>query len=246
MPAGTVVECASGLRVTVLSGPHADDGRRLVRLDAEHGDVSTALGEAGRIPLPPYITRPVEPADRDRYQTVYAREPGSVAAPTAGLHFTPELIERIRDTGVDTTEVLLHVGPGTFRPVKVEDPHDHHVASEPFEIPEAAAVAIAQARSRGGRVIAVGTTVVRTLETAVQDDGVVRSGRGDTALVVVPGFRFRIVDALITNFHLPRSSLLLLVAAFAGREAILSAYREAIQRGYRFYSYGDAMLIDQK
>jgi len=246
MPAGTVVECGPELRVTVLSGPHAEDGRRLVRLDAARTDVRTALAEAGRIPLPPYITRPVEPGDRDRYQTVYARESGSVAAPTAGLHFTPELLERLRDHGVDTAEILLHVGPGTFRPVKVEDPRDHQVASEPFEIPEAAATAIAGARARGGRVIAVGTTVVRTLETAVQDDGTVPAGRGDTTLVVVPGFRFRVVDALITNFHLPRSSLLLLVAAFAGREEILAAYREAIQRGYRFYSYGDAMFIDQK
>ena len=239
---GAVIRCDSGLVVTVLGRPIADDGRREVRLDAP-GDADALVETAGAIPLPPYIARPPDRADRERYQTVYARESGSVAAPTAGLHFTPALIHEIRGRGIEIAEVVLHVGPGTFRPVKADDVRDHRVAPEPFEIPDGTASAIARARARAGRVIAVGTTVVRTLETAARVDGMVRGGQGETDLVIVPGFTFRAVDALVTNFHLPRSSLLLLVSAFAGREPTLAAYREAVSGGYRFYSYGDAMFI---
>jgi len=175
---------------------------------------------------------------------VFAREKGSVAAPTAGLHFTPALLEALSAAGIRIAEVVLHVGPGTFRPVTAEDVEDHHLEAEPFVVPEETANAIAATRAAGGRVVAVGTTVVRTLEAAARDDGLVPAGAGETALVVRPGFTFRVVDALVTNFHLPRSSLLLLVAAFAGRERVLGAYAEAVRRGYRFYSYGDAMLLD--
>jgi S-adenosylmethionine:tRNA ribosyltransferase-isomerase len=175
---------------------------------------------------------------------VYAREKGSVAAPTAGLHFTPELLDALRAAGIGLAEIVLHVGPGTFRPVTAEEVEDHHLEPEPYVIPDETASAIAAARSAGGRVVAVGTTVVRTLEAAARDEGTVSAGAGETALVVRPGFTFRVADALITNFHLPRSSLLLLVAAFGGRERVLGAYEEAVRRGYRFYSYGDAMLLE--
>ncbi len=235
------VRVADDLRVRVLTRSLAEDGRRRVRLEAPN--VEDALKRYGRMPLPPYIRRAANDEDSHRYQTVFAREPGSVAAPTAGLHFTRTLFERLKDRGIETTEVVLHVGPGTFQPVKVDDVTQHRVAAESFEIPEAAAAAVRAARLRGSRVIAVGTTVVRTLETAALPDRTVAAGPGETDLVVTPGRPFRIVDALLTNFHLPRSSLLLLVSAFAGRERVLAAYAEAIRRGYRFYSYGDAMLI---
>jgi S-adenosylmethionine:tRNA ribosyltransferase-isomerase len=207
--------------------------------------VPAALAEAGEMPLPPYIARggEADPAlralDRDRYQTVFAREPGAVAAPTAGLHFTAEVFRALEARGVARAFITLHVGPGTFRPIQVEDPREHVMHAEPFAIPEETARAIAAARARGGRVIACGTTAARTLETFA------RTGerRGETALYIFPGFEWRLVDGLVTNFHLPRSTLLLLVAALAGRERVLAAYREAIERGYRFYSYGDAMLI---
>jgi S-adenosylmethionine:tRNA ribosyltransferase-isomerase len=240
---GAEIRCESGLVVTVLGGPLAEDGRREVRLDAP-GDPDALVETAGQVPLPPYIQRRPETADSERYQTVYARESGSVAAPTAGLHFTPELLAALPAAGVELAELFLHVGPGTFRPVKVADVRDHRVASEPFEIPPETASAITRARERAGRIVAVGTTVVRALETAALPGRTVRAGAAATDLVILPGFEFQIVDALITNFHLPRSSLLLLVAAFAGRERTLTAYREAVSRGYRFYSYGDAMLID--
>jgi S-adenosylmethionine:tRNA ribosyltransferase-isomerase len=181
--------------------------------------------------------------DRARYQTVYAREPGSVAAPTAGLHFTPAVFEALAARGVAWTEVVLHVGPGTFLPVRTENVEDHRLAPEPYLIPEPAAEAIAAARARGSRVVAVGTTSVRTLETAAAPGGRVTPGAGATDLVIVPGHRFQVVDALLTNFHLPRSSLLLLVSAFASRERVLEAYAAALAEGYRFYSYGDAMLV---
>jgi len=239
---GDEIRCDAGLTVTVLGGPLAEDGRREIRLDAP-GDPDALLETAGRIPLPPYIERAPTDSDRDRYQTVYAREPGSVAAPTAGLHFTPSLIAAVQGAGAELAELFLHVGPGTFRPVKVDDIRDHRVAAEPFDIPPAAAEAIARTRARSGRVIAVGTTVVRALESAASAPGIVAAGPGETGLVVVPGFEFRVVDALITNFHLPRSSLLLLVCAFAGQARTLAAYREAVSREYRFYSYGDAMFI---
>jgi S-adenosylmethionine:tRNA ribosyltransferase-isomerase len=181
--------------------------------------------------------------DRDRYQTVYAREAGAIAAPTAGLHFTEALLERLRSGGVATAWVTLHVGVGTFRPVKVERVEAHRMDAERYRIPEATALAVKAARSAGGRVMAVGTTTTRALEHAAAADGSVRSGEGRADLFIYPGYRFRVVDALLTNFHLPRSTLLMLVCALGGRERTLSAYREAIRERYRFFSYGDAMLI---
>jgi S-adenosylmethionine:tRNA ribosyltransferase-isomerase len=240
--AGAVIRCGRNLSATVLDAPAGDDGRREIRLQTLTGDVATVLREVALVPLPPYITRPPRDEDRERYQTIYAREPGSVAAPTAGLHFTRDLLAGLAARGIEIAELVLHVGPGTFRPVKVADVRDHRVAPEPYDVPVETAAAIERTRRAGGRVVAVGTTVVRTLETAWVD-GRVRDGSGETSLVITPGHVFQSVDALITNFHLPRSSLLLLVAAFAGRETILAAYREAIVRGYRFYSYGDAMFI---
>jgi S-adenosylmethionine:tRNA ribosyltransferase-isomerase len=195
--------------------------------------------------LPPYIRREAGPDDRGRYQTVYARETGSVAAPTAGLHFSGPLLARLRQRGVERAEVVLHVGPATFQPVKTEHVEQHRVAGEPFTLPRQTAETVNRTRTAGGRIVAIGTTVVRTLETLARDDGTVEAREGETDLVVVPGFRFRAVDALLTNFHLPRSSLLLLVCAFAGRENVLRAYAEGIRAGYRFYSYGDAMLITE-
>jgi S-adenosylmethionine:tRNA ribosyltransferase-isomerase len=240
---GDTVEVGGELRVTVLSGATSVQGRRRVRLEAASGDASAALERLGRTPLPPYVRREVEEADRERYQTVYARESGSVAAPTAGLHFTPELLQRLAARGIDRAEVVLHVGPATFQPVHAQDVRQHRVDPEPFRLPPDAAAQIARARARGGRIVAVGTTVVRTLESRAREAGTAAPGEGLTDLVIVPGFRFRVTDALLTNFHLPRSSLLLLVAAFAGRDRVLSAYADAIRQRYRFYSYGDAMLV---
>jgi S-adenosylmethionine:tRNA ribosyltransferase-isomerase len=241
---GASVTFDGGLAATVETEAVGPEGRRLVWLHADTDTVADTLARIGHVPLPPYIRRKDTPRDRERYQTVYAREPGSVAAPTAGLHFTPELLEALRAAGVATTEIVLHVGPGTFRPVTTDEIEDHRLEPEPYEVPAAAAEAIAAARARGGRVIAVGTTVVRTLEASARADGTVEAGTGETALVILPGHDFRVVDGLVTNFHLPRSSLLLLVAAFAGREHVLAGYAEAVRRGYRFYSYGDAMLVD--
>jgi S-adenosylmethionine:tRNA ribosyltransferase-isomerase len=240
---GDRVSVGDDLVVHVESRALAPDGRRRVRLAAASGDVAQALDRHGLTPLPPYIRRPPTAADRQRYQTVYARESGSVAAPTAGLHFTPELLETLARRGIEHAELVLHVGPGTFQPVKAERVEDHRVAAEPFVVPEATADAVARARARGGRIVAVGTTSVRVLEAATDANGRLDAGSGETDLVIVPGFRFRSVDALVTNFHLPRSSLLLLVCALAGRDRVLQAYREALSAGYRFYSYGDAMLI---
>jgi S-adenosylmethionine:tRNA ribosyltransferase-isomerase len=240
---GSAVTLEGGLTAVVESGAVGPEGRRVVALRAGTGTVSTALVHAGHVPLPPYIRRPDRVQDRERYQTVYAREKGSVAAPTAGLHFTHDLLEALHAAGIATAEVVLHVGPGTFRPVTVEEVEDHRLEPEPYVVPADTAEAIASARATRGRVVAVGTTVVRTLEAAARDDRTVTAGSGETALVVTPGFGFRVVDALVTNFHLPRSSLLLLVAAFGGRERVLAAYAEAVRREYRFYSYGDAMLL---
>jgi S-adenosylmethionine:tRNA ribosyltransferase-isomerase len=212
-----------------------------VELAFDAGVSPYALGEA---PLPPYIRRAEPRADDDeRYQTVYARVPGAVAAPTAGLHFTPALFAALAARGVASAEVVLHVGPGTFRPVREEDLAKGRLHAERYELPAETADAIARTRAAGGRVVAIGTTSARVLEHAAQDDGTVAAGAGETTLLLRPGVRFRAVDALLTNFHLPRSSLLLLVAAFAGRDAVLGAYAEALARGYRFYSYGDAMLV---
>ncbi len=218
-------------------------GRRTVRLWTESGrDVDAVVDEIGHMPLPPYIARPDGPLDIDRYQTVYARARGSVAAPTAGLHLTPALLDRLAQDGVERTSVTLHVGYGTFKPVRVEDVEAHTVDVERFDVPPDAAARMASARAAGSRIVAVGTTTVRTLESAGAS-GAVCAGAGETRLFIHPGHRFQIVDALLTNFHVPRSSLLMLVCAFAGREAVLQAYREAVAARYRFYSYGDAMLI---
>lgn len=220
-------------------------GRRTIRLWAEGGlDADQVVDAIGHIPLPPYIHRPDERDDRERYQTVFARARGSVAAPTAGLHFTTELLGRLEARGVERAEVTLHVGYGTFKPVHAERVEDHQVDEEAYEISEEAAARIERARRDGRRVIAVGTTTTRTLEAAaLRGAGRVVSGRGATGLFIYPGFRFQVLDGLFTNFHLPRSSLLMLVSAFAGRERVLAAYRAAVSAGYRFYSYGDAMLL---
>jgi S-adenosylmethionine:tRNA ribosyltransferase-isomerase len=199
------------------------------------------LERAGRLPLPPYV-HDDSLENRQRYQTVFARVPGSVAAPTASLHFTTELLERIEGLGVTLARIVLDVGLGTFRPMTAERIDEHVMHEETYEVPESAAGAIAQARSSGGRVIAGGTTVVRALESAAREDGTVSAGEGRTSLFITPGYRFRVVDALITNFHLPQSSLLVLVSAFAGRERVLRAYEEAVRKRYRFFSFGDAMF----
>ncbi len=217
-----------------------EDGRHRVRF-AEA--VEPHLERLGHVPLPPYIKREDRPADRERYQTVYATNPGAVAAPTAGLHFTPELLERLTRQGVETARVTLHVGIGTFKPVTADLVHEHVMDEERYEVPEATAKAIAKTRGRGGRIVAVGTTTVRTLESAARATGSVAPGSGRTGLFIYPGYRFQAVDALLTNFHLPRSTLLMMISAFAGRERVLAAYREAIEVGYRFYSYGDAMWL---
>jgi len=220
-------------------------GRRVIRLWTDDGsDVDAAIDAIGHVPLPPYIKRDDRQADRDRYQTVFARHRGSVAAPTAGLHFTPALLRALADRGVQTTEITLHVGYGTFQPVRVERVEDHRLEPEGYEIDSTAATAINAAVAEGRRVIAVGTTTTRTLEAvAAGHDGLIVADRGSTDLFISPGFAFKVVGGLLTNFHLPRSSLLMLVAAFAGRDRVMSAYDAAIAERYRFYSYGDAMLI---
>ena len=207
--------------------------------------VFEVLEREGRLPLPPYIAHAPGADDDERYQTVYAREPGAVAAPTAGLHFDQPLLERLRAAGIETAHVTLHVGAGTFQPVRVDDIREHRMHSERFVLPAATADAIRAARGRGGRVIAVGTTSMRTLESAARDDGTVEATSGETNIFITPGFRFRVVDRLITNFHLPRSTLMMLVSAFAGMDRIRRAYAHAIAERYRFFSYGDAMLLER-
>jgi S-adenosylmethionine:tRNA ribosyltransferase-isomerase len=220
-------------------------GRRTVRLWTDDGStVRDTIDAIGHIPLPPYIKRPDTASDRDRYQTIYARERGSIAAPTAGLHFTPQLLEELNERGIERATVTLHVGYGTFQPVRVDRVEDHHVESEHYEVTPATAAALTRARREGRRVIAVGTTTTRTLESlTVTPAGDVLASAGETALFIHPGFAFKVVSGLITNFHLPKSSLLMLVSAFAGRDQVLAAYRQAIAERYRFYSYGDAMFI---
>jgi len=220
-------------------------GRRTIRLSTNHpAGLADAIDHVGHIPLPPYIKRGDEESDKDRYQTIYARERGSVAAPTAGLHFTTGQLDALAASGVERVEVTLHVGYGTFKPVKADRIEDHVVDAERFTVSAATAAALTRAKREHRRIIPVGTTTVRTLESlTVTTDGEVVPGSGETTLFIHPGHRFQLVDGMITNFHLPRSSLLMLVSALGGRERILSAYREAIGRGYRFYSYGDAMLI---
>jgi S-adenosylmethionine:tRNA ribosyltransferase-isomerase len=230
------------LRAEVLDRQYF--GRRLVRLDpAGAPDVDAAVDRLGHVPLPPYIHRPDTDADRERYQTVFARVRGSVAAPTAGLHFDAPLLDALDRRGIARAAITHHVGYGTFKPVRTSRVEDHEVDAESCEISAAAASALSAVRARGGRTIAVGTTTTRALESAADEAGGVAAGRGVTRLFIYPGYRFRAVDALLTNFHLPRSSLVMLVAALAGRELVLDAYRAAVARGFHFYSYGDAMLI---
>jgi S-adenosylmethionine:tRNA ribosyltransferase-isomerase len=231
---------APGIDAEVIA--ETGEGMKLVRFVGVP-DIRARLAELGKTPLPPYIKREAVASDLERYQTVYANREGAVAAPTAGLHFTEALLRRIKDRGIETAMITLHVGPGTFQPVRTEIVADHHMHPERYEIPAETADRIARARIEGRRVIAVGTTSVRALETSASVDGVVRTGGGTSTLFITPGYRFSAVDGMITNFHLPKSTLLILVAAFAGRENILSAYREAVRSGYRFYSYGDAMFI---
>ncbi len=237
---GQGVHFAADLTATVEEV--REDGQRLLRFDRSGADLDAAIHRIGTLPIPPYIRQPV--ADPSAYQTVYAREEGSVAAPTAGLHFTPALLDRLAGAGIELVFLTLHVGPGTFRPVKTPDISHHHLDAEWYRLSPEAADRINRARDEGRRIIAVGTTVVRTLESLADDQGHVAPNEGETALFILPGHVFRCVDAMITNFHLPRSTLIMLVAAFAGRERILAAYREAIALRYRFYSFGDAMLIE--
>ena len=237
---GQEYRVGDGLRVRVLGDTGAEGGK-LVELQYD-GILEEVLDRVGQTPLPPYITERLE--DPERYQTVYARERGSAAAPTAGLHFTQALLDRLRAQGVRIVDVLLHVGLGTFRPVSAERVEDHHMHAEYCEVTAEAARAINEARAAGGRVVAVGTTSVRTLESAAAPDGLVQPFAGQTSIFITPGYAFRAVDALITNFHLPESTLLMLVSAFAGREEMLRVYRHAVQQRYRFFSFGDAMLIE--
>lgn len=239
---GTVLTFETGLTAKVVD--KREDGRHRIRFSEP---VEGHLDRLGHIPLPPYIQRVDEDEDRERYQTVYARQPGAIAAPTAGLHFSSEILEEVRRSGIGITEVTLHVGIGTFKPVSAELVEEHRMDSERYEVGEAAAAVIRDTRARGGRIVAVGTTVVRTLESAAKvGDGEVRPGSGATQLFITPGYEFQVVDVLLTNFHLPRSTLLMLVSAFAGRERVLAAYAEAVREGYRFYSYGDAMLVERR
>lgn len=217
-----------------------EEGNRLIQFHYQ-GIFEEILDQLGEMPLPPYITHKLE--DKNRYQTVYAKNEGSAAAPTAGLHFTQELLKQVREKGVEIAHVTLHVGLGTFRPVKVDDVESHHMHSEFYVVEEEQAARINAARKNGGRVIAVGTTSCRTLESAAGDDGILRSGSGWTDIFIYPGYRFKMIDGLITNFHLPESTLLMLVSALAGKENIMRAYEEAVKERYRFFSFGDAMLI---
>jgi S-adenosylmethionine:tRNA ribosyltransferase-isomerase len=237
---GRRVEIGPELAVEILE--QTERRTRVVRLVTEL-PAADAIGRYGHVPLPPYIARPDTPADESRYQTVYAREEGSVAAPTAGLHFSPELLSEITRRGVRRADVVLHVGAGTFKPVESQDPGAHIMHEESFEVSEATAKAVADAHAREKAVWAVGTTSVRTLESAVDASGVVCPQQGTTRLFIRPPYPFRAVDRMITNFHLPRSTLLMLVAAFAGYDFVMQAYRDAVTRGYRFFSYGDAMVI---
>jgi S-adenosylmethionine:tRNA ribosyltransferase-isomerase len=229
-PLAAVVEAAEG------------EGFYLVRFDRDGTELAAALEAVGHVPLPPYIRRADGPLDRERYQTIYARVPGSAAAPTAGLHFTPELIQRLDARGVVRAAITLHVGPGTFLPVRQDNLSHHRMHEEPYDVPARTVSEFAACRARRGRVVAVGTTVVRALESALAGASL-RQGPGRTSLFVIPGYGFRAVDAMMTNLHLPRSTLLMLVCAFGGRERVLEAYGDAIRERYRFYSYGDAMLI---
>jgi S-adenosylmethionine:tRNA ribosyltransferase-isomerase len=237
---GRTVEVSDELSVEIVES--TPGGERIVRLHTPLS-LAEALDRYGEVPLPPYVQHRATEEDRERYQTVYARERGSVAAPTAGLHFTPELLEALVAKGVRIVRLVLHVGVGTFRPVEVDDPAEHRMHSEWYHVPPEAAAALNETRAAGGSIWAIGTTVTRTLETVTDESGVVHAGEGWTDIFIRPPYRYRAVDHLVTNFHLPKSTLLMLVAAFAGYELTMRAYREAVEGGYRFFSYGDAILI---
>jgi S-adenosylmethionine:tRNA ribosyltransferase-isomerase len=237
---GTRISFGDGLLVGEVVDI-VEEGNRLIQFTYD-GIFEEILDQLGQMPLPPYITHELK--DKNRYQTVYARYDGSAAAPTAGLHFTPELLQKIRDKGVRIAEVTLHVGLGTFRPVKVEDVTQHHMHSEFYQIDETAASIINETRQSGGRVICVGTTSCRTIESAAAEDGTLQACSGWTEIFIYPGYRFKVLDGLITNFHLPESTLLMLVSALAGKEHVMAAYEEAVRQRYRFFSFGDAMLLD--
>ncbi len=239
---GQRVDFATGLSATIDAT--LGEGAFDVTFDAGEQPLRWHLERAGEVPLPPYIDRAPGAQDVERYQTVFAQHDGSVAAPTAGLHFTPQLLEQAKARGVLIASVTLDVGPGTFLPVRDGDVRLHRMHAERYAVPSQTATAIASAKAEGRRVVAVGTTVVRTLEASAALDGQVRAGRGETDIFITPGFRFRVVDALLTNFHLPKSTLLMLVCAFLGHREALAAYREAVAEGYRFFSYGDAMFIE--
>lgn len=236
---GTVIVFGEGLlKGTVIDV--VDEGNRLIQFSYE-GIFEEILDQLGQMPLPPYITHQLK--DKNRYQTVYAKYDGSAAAPTAGLHFTPELLQQVKDMGVDIAEVTLHVGLGTFRPVKVDNILEHHMHSEFYMVTQEAADKINNAKKNGHRVICVGTTSCRTIESAADENGMLRESSGWTEIFIYPGYQFKVLDCLITNFHLPESTLLMLVSALAGREHVLAAYEEAVKEGYRFFSFGDAMFI---
>ncbi len=236
---GTVISFGDGLLKGVVTDI-VEEGNRLIQFTYE-GIFEEILDKLGQMPLPPYITHQLK--DKNRYQTVYAKHDGSAAAPTAGLHFTKELLKEIENMGVEIARVTLHVGLGTFRPVKVENILDHHMHSEFYMVEEEEAEKINRAKRAGGRIICVGTTSCRTLESAAGEDGVLRAGSGWTDIFIYPGYEFKILDCLVTNFHLPESTLVMLVSALAGREHVLNAYEEAIKERYRFFSFGDAMLV---
>ena len=236
---GSTVDFGNGLLKCEITDV-VDDGNRLVKFFYE-GIFEEILDKLGKMPLPPYITHELK--DRDRYQTVYARYDGSAAAPTAGLHFTKELLSRLKEQGIDLAYVTLHVGLGTFRPVKADNILDHHMHSEMYMISEEAAGKINSAKENGGRIICVGTTSCRTIESAADENGRLKACSGETDIFIYPGYKFRVLDCLITNFHLPESTLVMLVSALAGRENVLNAYNEAIKERYRFFSFGDAMFI---
>ncbi len=237
---GRRVVVAPGFEVAILDS--TEDGGRIVRLEGA-SDPMEMVERHGEVPLPPYLGREAEPEDRERYQTVYAEHTGSVAAPTAGLHFTRDLLSELSAAGVEIVRITLHVGIGTFRPVDVERPEEHELHAERYRVLPEAAARLNRVRDRGGEVWAVGTTATRTLETVADGAGRFAAAEGETDLFIRPPYRFRAVDHLVTNFHLPRSSLLMLVSALAGRERVLAAYRHAVETGYRFYSYGDAMVV---
>ncbi len=239
---GTVIRFGSQAQLRAIAKEKTEAaGGRIFQLQYEGTDLEQLLDELGEMPLPPYIQK--RTSDPERYQTVYSRAVGSAAAPTAGLHFTKEMLEEIRQRGIAIAPITLHVGLGTFRPVTVDRVEDHQMHKEYYEVSEASAAKIRAAQEQGGRVIAVGTTSVRTLETIAKRRGNIQADRGWTDLFIYPGYQFQVVDVLLTNFHLPRSSLLMLVSAFASREFVLDAYQEAIKKNYRFFSFGDAMLI---